>query len=92
MTANVQVQFRECRRGETISIFDGIVDVDTMADIHSPCNHIDLGVFMFCDACSQGTYSLVNNVDEKTKCKYCGSNKEIETCSADQIKLKKGWL
>ena len=47
---------------------------------------------MFCDACSEGTYSLVDMVDEKTKCEYCGNRKEIDTCGADQIKLKKGWL
>ena len=57
-----------------------------------PCHNIVLGAFKFCDACSEGTYSLVNTVDEKTKCEYCGNRKEIDTCSADQIKLKKGWL
>jgi hypothetical protein len=93
LTANIEVQFRACSRGETI--FKGIIDVDTIADITIiiiACNHIDLGAFMFCDACSQGTYSLVDMVDEKTKCEYCGNRKEIDTCSADQIKLKKGWL
>ena len=57
-----------------------------------PCNHIDLGAFKFCDACSEGTYSLANTVDDTTKCEYCGNREEIETCIADQIKLKKGWL
>ena len=93
MTANIEVQFRACSRGETI--FKGIIDVDTIADITIkiiPCNHIDLGAFMFCDACSEGTYSLVNTVDEKTNCEYCGNRKEIDTCSADQIRLKKGNL
>ena len=93
MKANIEVQFRACSRGETI--FKGIVDVDTIADITIiiiPWNHIDLGVFMFCDACSEGTYSLVDMVDEKTKCEYCGNRKEIDTCGADQIKLKKGLL
>ena len=93
MTANIEVKFRVCSRGETI--FKGIIDVDTIADITIiiiPCNHIDLGAFMFCDACSEGTYSLVNAVDGTTKCEYCGNRKEIETCSADQIKLNKGTL
>ena len=93
MTANIEVQFRECSRGETI--FKGIVDVDTIADITIiiiPYNHIDLGAFMFCDACSEGTYSLVDMVDDTTKCEYCGSNKKIDTCSAGQIKLNKGIL
>ena len=90
MTANIEVQFRACSRGETI--FKGIIDVDTIADITIiiiPRNHIDLGAFMFCDACSEGTYSLVDMVDDTTKCEYCGSNKKIDTCSAGQIKLKK---
>ena len=93
MTANIEVQFRACSRGETI--FKGIIDVDTIADITIkiiPCNHIDLGAFMFCDACSEGTYSLVDMVDKKTTCEYCGNRKEIDTCSAGQIKLKKGIL
>ena len=93
MKANIEVQFRACSRGETI--FKGIIDIDTIADITIiiiPCNHIDLGAFMFCDACSEGTYSLVNAVDGTTKCEYCGNRKEIETCSADQIKLNKGTL
>ena len=93
MTANIEVQFRACSRGETI--FKGIVNVDTIADITIiiiPYNHIDLGAFMFCDACSEGTYSLVNTVDDTTKCEYCGNRKEITNCSADQINLKKGWL
>jgi len=76
VTGNVEVQFRPCRRGE--AIFKGIVHDDTISDI--------------CAACSEGTYSLVNTVDEKTKCEYCGNRKEIDTCSADQIKLKKGIL
>ena len=93
MTANIEVQFRACSRGETI--FKGIVDTDTIPDITIiiiPCNHIDLGAFMFCDACSEGTYSLVDMVDDTTKCEYCGSNKKIDTCSAGQIKLRKGIL
>ena len=93
MTANIEVQFRACSRGETI--FKGIVNVDTIADITIiiiPYNHIDLGAFMFCDACSEGTYSLVNTVDDTTKCEYCGNRKEITNCSADQINLKKGLL
>ena len=93
MTANIEVKFRACSRGETI--FKGIIDIDTIADITIiiiPCDHIDLGAFMFCDACSEGTYSLVNAVDGTTKCEYCGNRKEIETCSADQIKLNKGTL
>ena len=91
MTANIEVKFRACRRGE--AIFKGIIGVDTIVDITIiiiPYNHIDLGAFMFCDACSEGTYSLVNTVDDTTKCEYCGNRKEIYTCSADQIKLKKG--
>jgi hypothetical protein len=93
LTANIEVQFRACIRGETI--FNGIIDIDTIADIAIIiilCNHIDLGASMFCDACSEGTYSLVDMVDKKTTCKYCGNRKEIETCSADQIKLNKGIL
>ena len=93
MTANIEVQFRACSRGETI--FKGIVDTDTIPDITIiiiPCNRIDLGAFMFCDACSEGTYSLVDMVDDTTKCEYCGSNKKIDTCSAGQIKLNKGIL
>ncbi len=45
---------------------------------------------MFCDICSEGTYSLVDMVDKKTTCEYCGNRKEVDTCSAGQIKLKKG--
>ncbi len=93
MSANIEVQFRACIRGETI--FIGIIDVDTIADIKFIiilCNHFDLGALTFCDACSEGTYSLVDMVDKKTTCKYCGNRKEIETCSADQIKLNKGIL
>ena len=93
MTANIEVQFRACSRGETI--FKGIVDTDTIPDITIiiiPCNHIVLGAFKFCDACSRGTYSLENTVNELTECKYCGNRKEITSCSADQIKLKKGLL
>ncbi len=93
MTANIEIRFRACSRGETI--FIGIIDVDTIADITIIiilCNHFDLGALTFCDACSEGTYSLVDMVDKKTKCEYCGNRKEIETCSADQIKLNKGIL
>lgn len=45
---------------------------------------------MFCEACSEGTYSLVNTVDETTTCKYCGDNEKITNCRADEINLKKG--
>jgi len=69
LTANIEVQFRACSRGETIF----------------------KGAFMFCDACSEGTYSLVNTIDEKTKCEYCGNRKEIDTCNAGQIMLKKDY-
>lgn len=45
---------------------------------------------MFCEACSEGTYSLKKTVDETTTCKYCGDNEKITNCRADEINLKKG--
>jgi len=49
-----------------------------------------LGAYIICQACAEGTYSLVSNVTLDTNCKYCGSYDQIMQCEKNIINLNQG--
>jgi len=51
---------------------------------------ISQGAYIICQACAEGTYSLVSNVTLNTYCKYCGSYDQIMQCEKNVINLNQG--